>query len=850
MKLQAWGKCDRSENRFHHLAHHCMDVAAVFQRLMNVPAFRTRAQRAMNRQLNPIGLSRLSALVFIHDIGKLHPGFQAKGWSDGLWPQPTRGHVSESFAIVDHASRYGDHPLAESVRQLARWGDAAGPLLLASFSHHGRPLAAESPPPQRDWDSPRVSHYDWRSEAANLASAWRRWFASAFESDDPLPQNNRFVHFFAGLAALADWVGSDERFFCFHPDFDPNYDRIAHEKAAEVLPAIGLDVGNLPRPASPKFINVTGFRDPNPAQTAVGQISMDEQLVVLEAETGSGKTEAALWRFAQLLGAGRVDALYFAVPTRAAARQLHGRVNRAAQRLFGTLAPEAVLAIPGMLKAGEAVGHRLPDWKVLWEDTSGTVPARWAAEHATRFLSAMIAVGTIDQAMLAGLSVKHAHLRGSALSRSLLVVDEVHASDAYMTRVVGSLVDSHLAVGGYAMLMSATLGSRARVRWTRETPPTFDQAVATAYPAVWSGGASVPRRAAAGAMEKHVELASDGMDAPRAAEVALEAAGHGARVLVIRNTVTRAVETWTEIQEQGGADRLLQVAGGPAVHHGRFAAEDRELLDSAVEAVLTTKPDRTSQGAIVVGTQTLEQSLDIDADFLITDLCPIDVLLQRIGRLHRHRLRRPDGFGDARCVVLSPELGLDRLTKPVSFDNGLGGWLDNGVLHGIYRDLAVLELTRRLVEERPCWTIPEMNRELVEGATHPERVAELIADKGDAWEAYDRRYRGGITAEGAFASLQLLDRDSPYDETRFPSDDERIMTRLGEEGVVLRLDPPPIGAFGEKITRLALPARWSRGIEDDDLDEIATSGVAEGLVFTLKNRSFTYSRAGLRRSEG
>ena len=576
MKLQAWGKCDRSESRFHHLAHHCMDVAAVFQRLLDVPAFRTRAERAMNSQLHPSSLLRLSALVFLHDIGKLHPGFQAKGWSDGFWPYPTRGHVSESLSIVDHASRYGDHPFAERVRQVATWGDAAWPLLLASFSHHGRPLTVDAHPTVSDWDRPSVSHYDWRSEAAQLAAAWHRWFAGAFESGDPLPDNYRFVHFIAGVVALADWVGSDERFFCFHPEFDPNYDHIAHQKAAEVLPAIGLDIRHLARPAFPKFIEVTGFREPNPAQAAVGQISMDEQLVVLEAETGSGKTEAALWRFAQLLGAGRVDALYFGVPTRAAARQLHSRVRRAAERLFGRQAPEAVLAIPGMLKAGEAVGHRLPDWKVLWEDSGGTVPARWAAEHATRFLCATIAVGTIDQAMLGGLSVKHAHLRGSALSRSLLVIDEVHASDAYMTQVLGSLVDSHLAVGGYAMLMSATLGSRGRIRWTREPQPPFDRAATTAYPAVWTGGTAVPRQAGAGATEQTVELESDGMDASRVAELALDAAERGARVLVVRNTVGRAVETWTEVQRRGGVDRLLRVADGPALHHGRFAAEDRD----------------------------------------------------------------------------------------------------------------------------------------------------------------------------------------------------------------------------------------------------------------------------------
>ena len=816
----------------------------MFEQLVNLPAFRNRAERAMQRRLTPTTAARLSAVVFLHDIGKLHPGFQARGWPDGLWPQRTRGHVSESFVFLNHACRYPDHPFAEAVRLLSTWGAAVEPLLLASFSHHGRPLVADAAPTLKDWDWPSLPHYSWRTEAANMADAWRRWFAAAFETDEPLPDNDRFVHFFAGLAALADWIGSDRRFFAFCGDLDPHYDRIAHQRAAEVLPAIGLDIGHLPRLSSPTFVDVTGFGDPNPAQAVIGQTSLDEHLVILEAETGSGKTEAALWRFAQLLSDGRVDGLYFAVPTRAAARQLHDRLNRAMKRLYGMHAPETVLAIPGQLKAGDAVGRQLPNWNVLWEDTKGTVPARWAAEHATRFLSATVAVGTVDQAMLAGLMVKHAHLRGSALSRCLLVIDEVHASDAYMTRVMASLLDSHLAIGGYAMLMSATLGSRARVRWTHESPPTFDQAVATTYPAVWSGRDSVPRRAGPGAKTKPVELSLDGMEALRAAELALDAARRGARVLVVRNTVKRAVETWSEIRQRGGADKLLQVAGGPALHHGRFAVEDRELLDRAVEQVLAAKGGRRRQGVIVIGTQTLEQSLDIDADYLITDLCPIDVLLQRIGRLHRHELPRPDGFETAKCVVMAPESGLDRLTKP-EFDNGLGGWLDNGVLQGIYRDLAVLELTRRLVERRSCWSIPQMNRELVEAATHQECIADLIKQKGNAWKEYDRKHGGVVAAEGAFAQLQRLDRETAYEQLRFPSDDERIMTRLGEAGVVLTLEPPPIGPFGETVTRLALPARWSKGVVVDDLHELETSEIRDGLVLTLKTRTFTYTRKGL-----
>ena len=150
----------------------------------------------------------------------------------------------------------------------------------------------------------------------------------------------------------------------------------------------------------------------------------------------------------------------------------------------------------------------------------------------------------------------------------------------------------------------------------------------------------------------------------------------------------------------------------------------------------------------MIGTQTLEQSLDIDADLLITDLSPMDVLLQRIGRLHRHELPRPGGFETARAFVLLPEDGLDRLAQP-EFENGLGGWkTDDGGFAGIYCDLVGLELTRRMIVEHPIWRIPEMNRRLVEGATHPERTAVLIAEKGETWKRYEMLYGGAEAAQG------------------------------------------------------------------------------------------------------
>ena len=287
----------------------------------------------------------------------------------------------------------------------------------------------------------------------------------------------------------------------------------------------------------------------------------------------------------------------------------------------------------------------------------------------------------------------------------------------------------------------------------------------------------------------------------------------------------------------------MQAKGYPALHHGRFAVEDRVLLDAATEAALNPKRMPGTSGCIVIGTQTLEQSLDIDADLLITDLCPMDVLLQRIGRLHRHDLPRPKGFETARAQVLLPEGGLDRLAEP-TFENGLGAWKESeGGYNGIYIDLAVLELTRQLIVEHTTWVIPAMNRELVEGAAHPDRINKLMNKKGADWDSYNRTVSGAQAAAEMVAQLCVVDREGPFEGLCFPSSDERIMTRLGEEGAILKFEPSTIGPFGQQVTRITLPPHWSYGIKEEE--EMKIEREDEELILSIGTQSFRYSRGGL-----
>lgn len=827
---QAWGKLPRDGDprNFHHLAHHSADVAFVFRELLMQAHFRRRVEAALGAGLSDPQIDCLSALVFLHDIGKLAPAFQAKGWAEphGLAPL---GHLTCGYLWLFREIN-GRSPLDDALSCMKAWPKIVEWFRIM-FAHHGKPL--KSPPDTERMDAFRtVPGYDWKAHEALMGQALRAWFP-AIQHHAPPPPEPRFAHFICGLTALADWVGSDQGAFGFVSAFDIGYDALAREQACKRLREIGLaagghklrgpDIWPLLAPAHPR---------PRPAQAAVGGLDAGERLVILEAETGAGKTEAALWRFAALQAAGAVDALYFAVPTRAAARQLHRRVTNAARRLFDP-APEPVLAIPGQRVAGGATGIALPDFETRWDDDD-PAPARWAAEHATRFLAARMAVGTVDQVMLAGMKVKHAHLRGSALSRALLVIDEVHASDAYMTGVQCSLARDHLALGGHVMLMSATLGAAARARWRGEDLPSLEAATAQPYPAVWTATDCLPVAETGTGTGKEVAIAArPGWSGADAAEAALAAAQAGARVLVIRNTVDRARETWAAVAEQAPG-LLLSVNGVPALHHSRFAAEDRAALDRAVEDALGV--DSPAGGCIVIGTQTLEQSLDIDADYLITDLCPMDVLLQRIGRLHRHGRSRPAGFETATAQVLTPPGGLEPLLHHPENGLGAGDW--GASLSGVYVNVPGLAATLEQIEAQPRWHIPAMNRALVEAATHPEALDRLAAAQG--WRDFAQRVTGKALAERNAADHAILDRDIDLPE-KF-EDDEFIRTRLGDQGVRLKLPDGLTGPFGAPIHRLTLPPQWSHGLTGEE--EIELTGLSP-LTMTVSDRSFSYDAAGL-----
>ncbi len=862
-----WAKLERDESglivRWQSLEEHSRDVAMVFRELICLPGLRKRLGALAGGQLDDVTVDRLAYLVFLHDCGKVNTGFQAR-----VDPKArVVGHIAPLAAICGRSvDQYlSDRALsALGADRLERWGEGIIPLFDAILSHHGKPWPRDDDGhlTAKYWQA--MTDYDPMVELATLRSAADTAFPAAHATNVlPLPSSNAFVHALAGLVQLADWIGSS--------GWMRDRTRFPTEVwSRSVLEEIGLD----PAPYRAKLDTAVTFeqlfkRSPYPHQSLSGE--GPDRLLILEAETGSGKTEAAMWRFLRLFLAGQVDGLYFALPTRTAAAQLHARISEMARTLWGEHAPPVVMAVPGYLS--DDAGDGLPPAADQLDDPEADTRTRsvWAAEHPKRFFSAMISVGTIDQALMAALRVKHAHLRASCLMRHLLVVDEVHASDAYMQRLLEQLLRDHVSAGGYTMLLSATLGASARQRLMaaatggrpRDVEPLdLETAAAVEYPLISTDQhGQLPAGSGSGSRAKSIRMRTEPLlDEPaRIAAMALAAAREGAKVLVVRNTVSGALAVQHAIEREVPRDSplLFAVETTPSMHHGRFAREDRGLLDRAVERAIGR--DRPPGGMIVVGTQTLEQSLDIDADYLITDLCPVDVLLQRLGRLHRHSedgggaLRlRPPSFVDSSCVVLVPPNGLAEFLAGRrgggAERHGLGHSLVNGVVRGVYPDVSILEATRRLILEKPVWIVPEMNRWLVESGVHEQALDALIegmpAEDQNAWMLCRQRVHGDELAQLGTASGNVLRRNRDFMDQAL-DDAERITTRLGANDRLIQLPDGTSGPFGNGVTQISVPDWMLRGVDVEAAVTVAKFGTSADFELRIGDRSFTYGAYGL-----
>ena len=843
------------------LVDHSIDVAAVAEALLRLPTVADRLSRLAESELTAVDRARLAFFIGLHDVGKANSGFQRKLRSQ----KPSAGHIGPIWDILCGHLVYKDHRRLRNAvgkaiasRPWMRWGIERRAIWDAVLAHHGSlPSRMSSQPDVRLWQT--RNGYNPIAAIEKVAGVMKEMFPAAFIEGHQTKWvgQSRFMHALAGLITLADWLGSDVSVFPADSSTVPTgAARIewARKQAGELLRRRWLDPTRAREAANnleldfKKLFPEHSDSGPTPSQAAMldGPLPNPGQATVLEAETGSGKTEAALIHFLRLFREGKVDGLYFALPTRAASVQIHGRIQRLLRRWLGEAAPPVGLAVPGYLRVDESRGQRLPEpYRYLWPDEKDR-DRTWAVEHTKRYLAGAVMVGTIDQVLIGGLRTRHAQLRSSLMLRLLLCVDEVHASDGYMNVLLRNILDQHAKAGGYALLMSATLGAWARMRLLRgrveaHEAPTIDAAVAQPYPSVTRSGMVMCPLVRIGREKRvSVELLDPESNLESLWERLKDAAESGAAVLFIRNRVDDACSAVRELEER--AVRVLHCQGVAAPHHGRFASEDRRLLDTALEEAFSGG-NRT--GVVAVTTQTAEQSLDICADWLVTDIAPGDVLLQRIGRLHRHKRDRPAGFETAQVTVLAPSV--ERLERTVNRRTGEPHGKTALGIGSVYENMVGILAVRDWLDQHCEIHIPSDNRALVEASTHRDVLQDRALPPGSIWHThlqYD--YGCNLAIEQGAGNVTIRWGESLAEAQ--PVSDIRAETRLGLKDHRVVFSTPQRGPFGHDVQSFSIPG-WMAKAEEEDL-EPENIRYESGLIrFRYGSHEYCYDRFGLSRAD-
>jgi CRISPR-associated endonuclease/helicase Cas3 len=806
--LDYWGKAraDGPGPAFHRLPFHCLDVAAVGAELLARDARWLRRIAALSGFSAESLRETVPYLLALHDLGKFAEPFQdlepsiVERLQGGRTPRPwaqrhdTTGYVlwwrcwasCRPDAREAHAIQLL-HPLLLPSGPAERRdvGDVLQSWMAAALGHHGKP-------PDDVVLSPEVFRAGARSRTDALAFAVAakallapgELVSDVDDVEDLISRTRRSSWWLAGFTILCDWLGSDTRYFRYCDEERP---LDAYWSAARDAARVAVDDSGLCASRPRSFAGLGELfpriaQAPTPLQSATAEVELGEgpQLFVLEDLTGSGKTEAALVLAQRLMGAGRAEGLFFALPTMATANAMHRRVGPLMDRLFEGR-PSYLLTHSGprvgleeidrLLSQPRASGERLAD-----APTASVASRNWLSDGRKKALLAELGVGTIDQALLAILQSKHAALRLLGLHRHVLIVDEVHACDAYMLEILGALLRAHAAMGGSAILLSATLPLAQRAKLSRAFAEGLRSGRAAQcrsldYPLLTACGA--------GRAEQILEVAVS----PRAASSrSLPVRWHGevdavVRRLVdasragrcacwIRNSVKDAVEAYETVASEVGREAVT-------LFHARFALGDRLRIERAVMRRFGTdgSPEDRS-GHVVIATQVVEQSLDIDFDVMVTDLCPIDLVIQRAGRLQRHGARWPGRP--------APEL---EILAPAWSEDPPAGWLGSPFHRTarVYDNPGVLWRTARELQRRGQLALPRDARALVEAVYGGEEVPPALARRSDAALGQDLSH----ASVGRNATVNL---DVGYLRTGADwSSEARTPTRLGEPTVTLRL---------------------------------------------------------------
>ncbi len=666
-------------------------------------------------------------LAALHDVGKVSLGFQKKC---SIWLKRYGLTAAEFVGTEEDHAKVSQQTVQDFLagEDLRFWAAIVG-------AHHGK-LKGDRLSSLCDGGEA------WTAERRRLVKKLIQEFGPL--PDHPPPDSNcGMLWFNAGLITVADWLASDEN--TFPPSKELSAPAI-RKRAERQLARIGFQP--VIYPTGKTFADLFPF-PPNALQTLMAQAVRRPGVYVVEATMGCGKTEAALIAAYNLLSSGQATGLYFALPTQVTSNRIHKRVAAFIEQL----APGAgTRLIHGNSWLAESV-------QPLTDSSNGDTTKVWTGRDwfasPRRSLLAPCGVGTVDQALLGVVAARHFFVRQFGLAGKVVILDEVHSYDLYTGTLLDQLVIRLRELGATVIILSATLTAARRRKLLGQTDSAAS-ALDAAYPLISSGMDSEqlqqaltpdPPKTLPIRFEAAAELVNAG----------LERAQRGQCVLWIRNTVNDAQETYRHLCGQNRD-------GGPAIAllHSRFPQFRREQLENDwLERLGKDQAKRPTNGCVLVSTQIAEQSVDIDADLLITDLSPTDMLLQRLGRLWRHTRPRPTGCNAPEVWIASPALdACGRRTATAGEIKAAFG--KSAKVYAPYVLLRTFDLWR----ERTALTLPDDIRPMLE-ATY----ADPPEDEPSAW----RELRQELETRKAKLRQAAIANSNPWQIQL--DDEEGVQTR-------------------------------------------------------------------------
>ena len=853
-----WGKArkeDQTGEPYHLLPYHCLDVAAVGLTLLDShPSLLDNLSELM---LLPKCESRKWCifLLGIHDLGKFARSFQMlrEDLRTELYPEEAEKKQAYTVRhdnlgrIIWHDRHLGikrrlftDAP--ESIDDFVQ--DTLDFWLDPVFGHHGWPPGQPDQAKHHFTTQDAEAAYDFVSTWMTINQVDLSTAADMQANPEWREKQKKTSWLLAGIAVLCDWLGSDTENFKYRIDAMP-LDRYWKERALSsainALEKAGI-IPSEPHPLRPVHELFPYIEKTTPLQQTCSEIELtgEPQLFILEDVTGAGKTEAALILTHHMMAQGQSRGIYLGLPTMATANAMYDRMAKVYRRLYvESASPSLILSHSARHLSNlfrQSLLDNQPEEQILPGQQTITAQCNhWLADSRKKALLAEVGIGTVDQALLGVIAVRHQSLRLFGLINKVLILDEVHAYDAYTNRLLHNLIQFHAAFGGSVILLSATLTQGQRQaflnafqsgRGSRQ-PSNTESAE---YPLLtYSRGLNKPK-------ELHLETRESVKrrvsveflhEESQIRQTIREAVEDGKCVCWIRNTVSDACDTWENLKEMDwlSSDRLH-------LFHSRFALGDRLAIEQHIIELFGKKSGKEQRrGQVLVATQVVEQSLDLDFDLMITDLAPIDLMIQRAGRLHRHP--REDR-GTPTLLIHSPPF-----TEKPSAD-----WYKDKfpLADSVYSHTLILWRSMQILHDKREWRMPEDARTLLETVYDPDgEIPEGLSDN-------DLKTEGERYSERDLAREAALNLETGYQDHTKWNEEAHLKTRLGEDThpvYLARWDGNELkpwvdeGEYPWDLSSLSIPPRQLSQIEEPEQTELKEA------LATLRQREYLFDNDSL-----